>query len=378
MITARRIMICLVSLLAFVAGWSGRALAQSDPYGALDTVTVESKTITSGSIFTIRISVSNDEPLAGITIPLKYPSALVVYDSTSFVASRIRQWSLVRVQHNLQDASILLGGLAVGDPPMQPGNGAIAEIFFHVAANVQTGQSGVIDSAYVPPAGKFILSSYQSISISPAFVAGNLLVGAQNEAPEFEPMSRKFANEGETLSFDVIASDPEGMTLRLYGGTLPPGAGFKDNGNGVGAFTWTIPYLGPGSATNSPYVATFVATDGDLAVQMEVPIEVINTNRPPQISFTDAVTAFSGDSILVPLIATDPDLETITFSVSDLPNGARLHAANPGYVIWSSGIADSGSYSLNVTAHDESGGTVSKQIGLQLATDLADRAVTPQ
>ena len=225
-----------------------------------------------------------------------------------------------------------------------------------------------VESKIISPDGT--LSVYESISIFPIFVAGNLLAGANNAGPEFEPMSTKLINEGETLSFGVTARDPEGSAVRLYGGKLPPSAKFKDNGDGTGTFSWTIPYLGPGSASGSPFVASFVATDGSIAVQMDVPIKVININRPPQISTSGSVTAFSGDSVFIPLMAGDPDLESITFSVTNLPLGAQIYSGNPGYIIWGSSLADSGNYGLDIVALDESGGTAHKEVALQLLATL--------
>jgi hypothetical protein len=240
----------------------------------------------------------------------------------------------------------------------------------------QSDPYGIIDTVtvenrIVSPDGKFLLGSNESISILSVFVAGNLLVGANNAGPEFEPMSAKLVNEGETLSFGVTARDPAGSAVRLYGGKLPPSAKFKDNGDGTGTFSWTIPYLGPGSASGSPFVASFVATDGSIAVQMDVPIEVININRPPQISTSSSVTAFSGDSVFIPLIASDPDLESITFSATNLPIGAQIHSGNPGYIIWGSSIADSGNYGFDIMALDESGGTAHERVAVQLLPTLS-------
>jgi hypothetical protein len=199
---------------------------------------------------------------------------------------------------------------------------------------------------------------------------GSLSAGANNEAPEFEPISTRLANEGETCSFTVTARDPEGSPIRLYCGKLPPLARFKDNGDGTGTFRWTVPHIGPGSASGSPFVASFVATDGSIAVLMDVPIEVINVNRPPQISTSGSVTAFSGDSVFIPLMATDPDLESVTFSATKLPTGAQINSGNPGYIVWGSSIADSGNYGIDIAAQDESGGVTQKQVALQLLATL--------
>ena len=65
--------------------------------------------------------------------------------------------------------------------------------------------------------------------------------GTVNTGPEFEPMSTRLVNEGETYVFGVTARDPEGSPVRLYAGKLPPSAKFKDNGDGTGTFSWTVP-----------------------------------------------------------------------------------------------------------------------------------------
>lgn len=365
MILKRFIILCLYALLGSLVIPS-QSFCHSDPYGIVDTITVESKTIPAGGKVSVKVLLRNDEEITGLTVPLKYPADLLVFDSVSYASTRLEIWSVLRVSTEPSTASILFGGIAMNDPRLPIGYGAIAELFFHTAPGVEIGKAGVIDTAFLPPAGKYLLSTAQSTAIYPVFVAGKVTVGAANKAPEFEPVAAKLANEGETLSFAVRAVDPEGGSVHLSCGKLPPAAQFKDNGNGTGTFSWTIPYLGAGSSLGSPFVTSFVATDGTIAVQMNVPIEVININRPPQISISGTVTAHSGDSVFIPLVASDPDLESITFSSTNLPIGAEIHGGNPGYIIWLSSIADSGSHALDVMALDESGGTTHKEVAVQL------------
>jgi hypothetical protein len=363
----KRTIIYSIFLALIVGVLPSRAFCQSDAYGIMDTVAVESKIVNPGGKLSVKVFLKNDEALSGISIPLKYPSDLIVYDSTSFANSRLKSWSTLHANNNMSESSLLFGGLVMNESWLPAGEGVIAEIFFHAAASAQ---SGLIDTAFFPPAGAFLLSSYESISIFPVFIAANLLVGANNQGPDFEPISSRLINEGETLSFSVTAQDPEGSVVHLYCGKLPPLAKFKDNGDGTGMFSWAVPYLGPGSASGSPFVVSFVATDGSIAVQMDVPIEVINSNRPPQISTTGSVTASSGDSVFIPLMASDLDLELVTFSATNLPLGAEIFPGNPGYITWGSSIADSGNYGIDVVAQDESGGVTHRQVALQLLATL--------
>ncbi len=364
------IIVFILALVVCVVATPDTARCQSDPYGTTDVVTVESKVIGSGCRFSVKLFLKNDEELSGVTIPLRYPADLVTCDSVSFADSRLKLWSTLLASHNLSQASLLLGGLALKESLLPAGEGIIAEIFFRAVADANGEENGMIDTAFFPPAGYLLLSSFESVPITPAFVAGSLHVRGSNQGPEFEPVSAQLINEGETLSFTVSAQDPDGDVIRLCAGKLPQLARFQDHGDGTGTFSWTIPYLGSGSASGSPFVASFVATDGGIAVQMDVPIEIINVNRPPQISTAGSVTASSGDTVLIPLIASDPDLESVTFSATNLPGGAEMRSGNPGYIVWESSIADSGNYEFEIAAQDESGGITRKEVALQMRATL--------
>lgn len=356
----------LIGLLAIILVSANVTYGQFDPYGSVDSVIIEDKIVTTGSAFSLKITLKNDEPISAVSLPLTYPTSLIVCDSASFVNSRIRQWSVLRFNNDSKNGKILFGGLAVGDPLLLSGSGVIAELYFHTAANVQAGDAGAIDTAFFPPAGAYVITSYQSVSIQPAFHSGSIVIGLPNHPPEFAPQSPKTINEGEDFSLVISAIDQEASEITLYAGKLPAGSRFTDNGDGTGVFSWSVPYVGTGSSTGSPYAATFFASDGKETAEMTLPIEVVNTNRPPRIVTNTAVTAFSGDSVYIPITASDPDFESVTLTASDLPTGARIHSSNPGYIDWQSTIADSGRYFFTVNAVDESGGVTSQPVTVRL------------
>ncbi|MGD9158479.1 MAG: chitobiase/beta-hexosaminidase C-terminal domain-containing protein, partial [Desulfobacteraceae bacterium] len=80
-----------------------------------------------------------------------------------------------------------------------------------------------------------------------------------NHAPVLQFIANKTLLEGETISFIVEASDPDGTIPTLSTGTLPALAGFTDNGDGTGVFDWS-----PAAGQAGVYSITFIASDGSL------------------------------------------------------------------------------------------------------------------
>lgn len=84
--------------------------------------------------------------------------------------------------------------------------------------------------------------------------------------PKFTPMNNITTSEGRLVSFPVSALDPNGDVVTLSVSGIPLGAGFVDNGNGSGLFTWT-----PGQGQAGHYSVTFNAADtGGLTSSMTV------------------------------------------------------------------------------------------------------------
>lgn len=79
-------------------------------------------------------------------------------------------------------------------------------------------------------------------------------VNPSNFTPQITPIATQTANEGETVSVSVIATDADGTTPILSAANLPEGSSFNST---TGAFTWTN--AGPAGS----YSATFKATDSE-------------------------------------------------------------------------------------------------------------------
>ncbi len=360
----------LLFLLLTLAFGAPTLFSQVDDFGALDSVLISQATVSPGTSFSLTVSMFNDESIAGLAVPLYYSKEHLVLDSVSFSGSVVRNWGFRGATHDTTEATILIGAVAIGDAPVLPGRGKLAELYFRVRSNISADAITLIDSAFVPPAGSFELNTSNASIIRPAFRAGKITITTTNRPPVFEPIASRTVNEGELVSFAVRASDPERTIPRLHAGRLCLGAKFTDNGNGTGFFSWQVPYVGAGSSGSGSVEVVLVASDGDLNTNLEISFDIVNRNRLPQITVGDNLVGGAGDTLYVPFAATDPDFETVSFSANGLPDGAQLGAGSPGYLMWFSDIADSGQYSFTLNATDESGGVASRQVQFRLMPNM--------
>ena len=363
----RHFAVTLVLILAFGAT---SLFAQVDDFGALDSILISQVTTSPGSSFSLSVTMFNDENIAGLAVPLYYSKDYLVFDSISFVGSAVQNWGFRGGTHDVAEATILIGAVAIGDAPVLAGRRKLAELHFHVRSDISADVTTLIDSAFVPPAGSFELNTSIAAIIRPAFKAGKVTISTVNQPPVFDPIAARTVNEGELVNLTVRASDPERAATKLHAGRLCPGAKFADNGNGTGLLTWQVPYVGEGSATSGVVSIVVVASDGDINSSLEIKFNVVNRNRLPEITVGSNIVGGAGDTLYVPFAASDPDFEAVSFSASGLPTGAALSAGNPGYVVWASDIADSGDYSFTLNATDATGGVASRQVGFRLLPNM--------
>ena len=108
-----------------------------------------------------------------------------------------------------------------------------------------------------------------------------------NQPPYFDPStSDQSTNEGDNLTFAVVATDPDGDTIILTVSDLPKDATFTDNGGGNGTFGWTPDYADAGE-----FLVTFHASDQiNPLVDDQVTIMVNDADTtPPVISSISAI-----------------------------------------------------------------------------------------
>ncbi len=119
-----------------------------------------------------------------------------------------------------------------------------------------------------------------------------ILVIAPNQPPILEPIGNKTVNEGQTLNFTILASDPNTEdTLTYSADPLPRGASFDANSHSL---TWK-----PDFTQSGIYAVTFTVRDPDGLTDSEtVNITVINVPRADIIitALSTATTAIAPGS----------------------------------------------------------------------------------
>ena len=82
--------------------------------------------------------------------------------------------------------------------------------------------------------------------------------GGENTPPVVEAPASFTVDEGQTLTFDVTATDADADSVHLTVDDPPFGSTFVDHGNNTGTFTWT-----PNSDQSGNYTVTFRGDDGN-------------------------------------------------------------------------------------------------------------------
>ncbi|HEY3281768.1 MAG TPA: Ig-like domain-containing protein, partial [Armatimonadota bacterium] len=158
-----------------------------------------------------------------------------------------------------------------------------------------------------------------SATSSPATVS--LTITPVNDPPVLTVPGTRSANEGQALSFVVSATDVDGDAVTLSATGLPSGAAFAAS---TGSFNWTP---SPGQA--GTYTVTFGASDGHGGTDSEtVRIDVAHVNRAPSAA-PAAVSTAEDTAKPITLTGSDPDGDTLTYTVSTPPAHGTLSGAAP-------------------------------------------------
>ena len=131
-----------------------------------------------------------------------------------------------------------------------------------------------------------------------------------NPAPVIEPVGAQNTPAGNTLSFDITASDPDGSIPVLSCVNCPPGASLYPSASG-GIFTWQAP---PDFRTREPIRVVIRATDAnDPTLTSERAVYITVADKAPQLDTIGDATVTEGETLKLPVALKTAD-----------PNPARL------------------------------------------------------
>ena len=252
----------------------------------------------------------------------------------------------------------LAGGFLPGDTATIPGVGTIrldstGAYTFTPATNYN---------------GPVPLVTYTIVDADGAIDLATLALGPVlpvNDAPVSTPLPAQSGVDASTVALNVSGSfsDIDGDALTFSATGLPPGLSIDP---ATGLVTGTIDHL---ASAGGPYTVTITATDPSGSQTQQVFTWAVSNPPPIGAAIPDA-SGLDGTTIALPLGGgfSDPDGDTLSFSVSGLPAGFTIDPAGVIRGTWgagasSGGPAGDGIYSVTVTATDSQGASVARSFG---------------
>jgi hypothetical protein len=240
----------------------GLAAAASN---AVVSVAAPTGTLSPGQQFTVNISVTPNNAIAGMQFNLAYNPSIVTVNS-------VTEGNLL----NQSGASTYFNAGQIDNVA-----GTVTEVFGAITSPGQT----------VTAAGTFVVITMTAGSVGGncTLTLSNVVVGDINgnsvpvtvtngtvtvdHPPVLASIGNKTVNEGQLLSFTISATDPDGDTLTYSASNLPSGASFNST---TKTFTWTPSYNQDGIYSN----ISFTVSDGKANVSQNVTITVNEVYQP--------------------------------------------------------------------------------------------------
>ena len=162
-----------------------------------------------------------------------------------------------------------------------------------------------------------------------------------NEAPAFTSGAAFSADENQTSIGKVAVTDPEGDTLTFS----VSGSDLSITSAGDLTFNYAPDY-----ETKSSYTATVTASDGTNSVTQAIAVTVLDVNEAPVFTSGGPFSADENQTAIGSSAATDPEGDTLTFSVS----GSELSITSAGVLSFKSApdYETKSSYTATVTVSD--------------------------
>lgn len=361
----------VVLLIVSLVVVGGQLFAQTDNFGAVDTVYLDSIKAYPGQQISVAVNLRNDEPLSSVSVPLIYDPTMLSLTAISFTGSRceyIQSKMINPTSVPSINGHFVVTFLRLQEAALAAGNGMIFTLQFTVSATAVPGAVLAIDSSYLAPAGELLLTeATQSASIRPAFRAGKVVVIPTNRAPEFSPVANPVVAEGDSLKLTVQASDPDLDVLTVTCVTKPAGAVYTAGSNGRGTVTWVPDFVGLNSSAGSPFSVVFRASDGLVSVDRTIQVTVTNKNRNPVVTAPSTVSVTAGKPVSFGISMYEPDFEAVTWQMVGQPSGSTLVGSNPAVFSWTPAITDSGTKTVDFVAVDPGGLADTARVQIQVA-----------
>jgi hypothetical protein len=174
--------------------------------------------------------------------------------------------------------------------------------------------------------------------------------GPGNQRPVVTNPGDQTNDEGEGVTLDIVASDPDGDVLTFSASGLPPGLSIDTSS---GQISGTLP---AGSA--GVYNVTVTADDGNGGSDSASFTWTVNGpgNQLPVVTNPGNQTNAEGRGVKLNITASDPDGDALTFSASGLPPGLSIDTGT-GQIAGTLTFESAGVYNVRVTVSDGAAST---------------------
>lgn len=186
-----------------------------------------------------------------------------------------------------------------------------------------------------------------------------ITVDGVNDAPSITSTAVTSATVGALYSYDVDATDPDAGANLTYSLSAAPTGMTIDGGTGLISWTPTSDQVGVTSVTVS-------VSDGTLSDSQEFDVNVSGANNPPTIVSTPITTATEDTPYSYDVDATDPDGDTLTYSLAVAPAGMNIDPAT-GEITWTPTNAQVGDNLVTVVVEDSAAASDSQSFTVAVA-----------
>ena len=165
-----------------------------------------------------------------------------------------------------------------------------------------------------------------------------------NAAPSITSPPVTSATVGGLYEYPVVATDPNGDTLTFTLPTVPTGMSIN---SATGLITWT-----PTAQQVGPQAVRVRVTDpGNLSAEQAFTVTVTPGNAAPSIISPPVTSATVGGPYQYAVMATDPNGDTLTFTLPTVPTGMSINSAT-GLITWTPTAQQVGPQAVRVRVTD--------------------------